>query len=731
MHHSDRPSAAQAAILFVSEGSPGWQELAQALARHLPVALADRLPAALARLLPDTPGAVPALLADDQALPALAAWLAQDPDARAVVIAGEPALSLADSLGDSAESCLGDWRSRAQNVLRLAHSQPARCVFIDVEEAGRHPAEAVFGLRAWLAGEALEPVPAHSSATAAPPLGRWLARRAIASSPQTALLAEEICASSLPLTTPASEPPDPAALDLLAGWRSLRRDTADLRARLAQLEQEREQLLSTALAREEAVGRITQQLAATQQSHDVLAREVADLRSRLADASQRMASLLAEREQVVSQDYQLRNEIDRLRDGSAHLQRDSATLGTQLAQERALREQAHADLQQLQTELDRLQSAMRRHGDAQALVLQRDEELAQWRVALARSESGRESALAQLYDAREAAASALEQVDRYRSMPPRRPKLVLHTDLRLLGTRNDTPHREARFLLSQVQGPTGLWPSFEARLVEHHGQAGLVLFGTANGGILGRWQADGEEDGRPFMLLLPGSPEQVPRLLKMGCSDWRFIQALIDQLGSSLPDDEPMAGDWARIATRLTRQLQALPARLRYDQLEVTPVVGEQDGLVLDIRLSPWSHGQRSDAALALRWRVQAGRSTDPRHCTLAWQLPREPGSAPALAGWTVAAGALVDALALPVGAGWSAVERRHGWARLPEPDRVLLLAVLDALQGAVDQLPAGLQSWQGALRSQAQALHRQAREDLRSLAWRALARRWTGQRAG
>lgn len=787
MLHSERSPSGQAAVLFVGDGSPGWLELVRDLGAQLPVAPLERLPDALTRMIPASGAGTPCLLADDAAMPSLTNWLSVDPSARVIFIAAEPGLVLSESLDAPAEDCLGVWRARVQNGLRLAHAHPTRCVFVDVEEGLSHRPAAAQALQSWISGQAVSPVvPDSLAAPRGNLLGRWLASGVVATMPETALLAAEVSASSLPLTAPVEALPGPTARERLGHWQAQQRslaeaaaridsllaereallsaaltrdaaqvllqqelvaaqqahetaldEGAELRSRLADtsaridsLLAEREDLLSAALSRETAQAQLQQELAAAQRAHEARQIELAELRTRLAEASDRIGSLLAEREEVLSQDYRLRDEVDRLTASDSQLQRAGSSLAEQLTQERQQREQAELLARQLQSELERMQDATRRQDELAALLARREENLANLRTGLLRSESERESAVSQLYDAREAATSALEQVDRYLERPPERPRHVGHVDLRLQGTRDEAPYREARFLLTQVEGPTGLWPELEVRLVEHHGHPGLVLFGTPESGILGQWRVDGEEDGRPFMLILPDSPEQLPGLLQMGCSDWRFVCNLVEQLRQSLRSDDPGSPGWLRIASRLKLQLQALPSRLRFDRLQVCAAADEPQGQVLDVCFSPWSHGQRADSALRLRWRPGSGRGADPGRCTLSWQLPVEPGAAPALAGWPIDAGVPVDPLPLPVGAGWSAVDRRGAWARLPDADRDLVLAVLDALQGVGEQLPAELQSRKDALRSQAQSLHRQAREDLRGLAWRGLARRWAGRRA-
>ena len=129
--------------------------------------------------------------------------------------------------------------------------------------------------------------------------------------------------------------------------------------------------------------------------------------------------------------------------------------------------------------------------------------------------------------------------------------------------------------------------------------------------------------------------------------------------------------------------------------------------------------GERSLGTVRLRWQfAQHG---------LRWLAPADPDAVP-LAQWPVLAdGSLQPTLALPVGNVLASGGKRREWAGMSAADRLLLLALLDALPGPAEHvpdsaLPRGLT--RDALAASAAELHKDARRTLDTLRARDVARR-------
>ena len=260
--------------------------------------------------------------------------------------------------------------------------------------------------------------------------------------------------------------------------------------------------------------------------------------------------------------------------------------------------------------------------------------------------------------------------------------------VRLTGRVDAGDHRHLDFSLSRLVVGERTLVNLHFRLLEHHGRPGLALFATGKGQqVLGQWEAHGREAGQEFMLLVPSDARGQALLQRMGTSDWRLVCTL-SQLASlelSAGHAELPAG-WRTVASRLGRQLSALPPRLRYNGVTVRSAGGAATGAV-DIAFVEPLFGASPLGALKLRWWPSADASG-----TRLQALAPGDGDEVALASWPAAAGGLLQAeYEFPLGAAWSRVQ----WTALPPWDRELLLALLDALPGIApqttqDALPPG-----------------------------------------
>ncbi|MFO1337513.1 MAG: hypothetical protein U1F53_04640 [Burkholderiaceae bacterium] len=244
--------------------------------------------------------------------------------------------------------------------------------------------------------------------------------------------------------------------------------------------------------------------------------------------------------------------------------------------------------------------------------------------------------------------------------------------------RDEAPHRELSLELHGLVAPDRRRDRLQARLVEHHGRPGIVLFQSppSEPPLMG-WQPEGEEDGRSFTVLIPTDVPSRQRLMRLGTGDWQLVQGLAQSLAARLTGVASLNGTrWPAVAQRFAEQLMELPSRLRFDAVDVAPD-GAATGVVL-VRLRQAIFGPRQLGELAMRW--------SPADASRPLQLLLEPaGSAakPALNAWKMdEAGRWEAGWEVPL-AGAPANHLRAAWLALDSADRALLLAIIDALPAA------------------------------------------------
>jgi predicted nucleic acid-binding Zn-ribbon protein len=249
-------------------------------------------------------------------------------------------------------------------------------------------------------------------------------------------------------------------------------------------------------------------------------------------------------------------------------------------------------------------------------------------------------------------------------------------EVAVVGERDTPPHREVSFVVRQVQAGERRVAEASLRLAEHWGRPGLVIFADEGGASLFEtWRESGREDGRPYMLLVHGEESAQAVYDAMGTLDWQLAQALAVRLGQALQDH---AGDlsraWRAIAQRLLTSLHEHPARLRYDNVVVTPIEEEPpENARFKLVLERVSYKGRTWQRLPIQWQ--------PNGPTPSLDLVSDEESGPPLLAWpTDAAGAPVRTLRLPLGDDPGAVEIRAVWDTLSGSDRAFVAELLNLM---------------------------------------------------
>jgi len=293
---------------------------------------------------------------------------------------------------------------------------------------------------------------------------------------------------------------------------------------------------------------------------------------------------------------------------------------------------------------------------------------------------------------------------------------LLSAEIRVAGTVDAPPHRHIHFQITRARIADRHFPALQVRLVEHAGRPGVAIFGNSGAEQpLSAWHPNGQEGTRLFMLLVPADDATRLVLDHLGTSDWHFVVALADRLRHHLCTAHRTSRVcWRTIAARLCRQLDDLPQRLRYDNLEVSD--GPEGALNVILRKALFGRMPLGDPCL--RWH--------PHRAVLQWLAGAEACPIVPLVSWPVNdEGLLQPAEGLPVGAGMDAPAKRRRLELMPESDRMLLMAAIDTLVAAARKTTGQAQPRGGIdLEAAALALRRDAGATLRYLRGRDLARR-------
>lgn len=251
--------------------------------------------------------------------------------------------------------------------------------------------------------------------------------------------------------------------------------------------------------------------------------------------------------------------------------------------------------------------------------------------------------------------------------------------LELLDRVDAGDHRHLHFSLETLVIGQRTVQGLEFRLLNHLGHPGFALFATTQEPPLAQWETHAYELDRPFMLLIPSESRGQSILQRLGTSDWLLVCTLAQAVSIELASEpEALPAGWRSVASRLGRQLTALPGRLRYDVLSANvPADGPADSV--DVCFGNAVFGASLLGSLCVRWWPSRRAEESRLHV-----LSQGDGAEVPLSSWPVLPGGLLEPqFVCPVGRESSP----QSLASLPLHDRELLLAVLDALPGVAAQV--------------------------------------------
>jgi len=295
----------------------------------------------------------------------------------------------------------------------------------------------------------------------------------------------------------------------------------------------------------------------------------------------------------------------------------------------------------------------------------------------------------------------------------------------VVGPVDDGLHRHLEVLVQSAVEPDVSSNLVRLRLIDHEGRYGLaVLLATRQPLPMGAWVPQGQEQGWDFMLFIPEDKRSAQSLQQLPSSDWLLINRWVDTLQTYLATQRRAdLKYWHGAASKVQLLLQQLPARLRYDDLQVAVAAGSPAGYSLSVVLRDVIFGHKPHCSLAFEWTPGAGYLRDGGPTALALVRVEEPSQhLPPVAAWPLDAhGGWMQRWSLPVGrdVGWRAA--RDLWIGLSAPDREFALALLDALPAValkLDSLPLS-KAQQDEVLAEARWLFKQASGAVRAIAWR------------
>ncbi len=273
------------------------------------------------------------------------------------------------------------------------------------------------------------------------------------------------------------------------------------------------------------------------------------------------------------------------------------------------------------------------------------------------------------------------EILRLKSIPPPPPPPTVGAGLACvaridLGAIRDTPpHRELSFVARSLEAGQRRAGFVDARLVEHQGRPGLVVFADGGTSVISGWAESGSEQGRGFMLIIPTDRNTVAPLEHFDSSDWLLLLQLIDSLSAALAERQ-LPAFWRSTAARLRQQVLELPPLLRFDAFDIAALTDTSGGRAAELVLRNVTWHERLIPSVGLRWWLAASAQDDRLELFRPADARQVPWSS-----WPIDDdGGLAESWPLPLGRGGDVVKKRECWNAMTASDRQFLLGLLGAL---------------------------------------------------
>lgn len=179
--------------------------------------------------------------------------------------------------------------------------------------------------------------------------------------------------------------------------------------------------------------------------------------------------------------------------------------------------------------------------------------------------------------------------------------------------RNTGTHRSWDFILHEVNLFGRHWAQLDVRLVEHEGNAGILIFESRSPSqAFHRWDPNGEEGGRNFMLFVPHDRSTKNLLSCIPAGDFVFLRDAVSKILQEIIAQEKFTSydiSWLQVARRLLEHFNKIPNRIYYDAVE-TSILPEQNGKhVLLFNLVNAYYAGNVYKSLPIVWETSASQS--------------------------------------------------------------------------------------------------------------------------
>lgn len=482
---------------------------------------------------------------------------------------------------------------------------------------------------------------------------------------------------------------------------------AILEERLEQSEADQEKTAAAAQEHKAEIDRLREQA-------DSLGQERSDLEARLKQAE-------ADKDEATTAAEENKAELDRLKQQHEHDADENELLLLQLHQvqeeledtffkhQKAEKQRADVEARLNQSEADKAQAAtdyeaelrsVREDTSTQVTDLQNRLDHAEAQSAHYQEQG--EQLLIKLHQTQEQMEQYFlesKQLRRGDHRNPAKPQPVsMGADTVRIGNAvEERPYCHANFTLHDVAQGQRHFDTLDVRLIEHHGEPGLVLFAQpgSNAPLLPCWQETGEEGGRAFMLLHPHHKAGRALIAQMHTSDWLFMNDLLALLQATLydaADNQPrLARRWGLVCQAVRDQLHQLPLQLRYDAAHTTEADGASGAVNITLHLDNVLYGDRAYPELHFDLRLTSSGKDTNRPDSLVLRAPEDNGALPPLAGWPrTEDGSLAPECVFKFGKGQSSAHKKTQWQALDPLDRNFVTALVSRLPAVLADNQAG-----------------------------------------
>jgi hypothetical protein len=136
------------------------------------------------------------------------------------------------------------------------------------------------------------------------------------------------------------------------------------------------------------------------------------------------------------------------------------------------------------------------------------------------------------------------------------------------GTAHETgEHQHINYTLRGITHLGRKFSSLDVRIIEHRGNPGIVIFEPlVEERVIYAWERHGEENGRPFMIIIPSKIKNKEWLVRATTNDLLLIKDIIYYTNKKY-EQEGRNGKWSIVFNELKSQINNLDFRLHYDDV--------------------------------------------------------------------------------------------------------------------------------------------------------------------